>query len=100
MRDELTNHGMGNASKRRGPCPRRRQIREELLEVPAVVQNRMRRGILHRVKVFKIFRHRFFHSPPQLPKYSIGAHKSAGSEIKALFLLEAKIGRASCRERV
>src|SRR5204863_3631536 len=28
-------------------------------------------------------------SPPQLPKYSIGAHKSAGSEIKALFLLEA-----------
>src|SRR2546423_1163386 len=89
MRDELTNHGMGNASKRRGPCPRRRQIREKLLEVSAVVQNRMRRGILHRVKVFKIFRHRFFHSPPQFPKYSIVAHKSAGSEIKALFLLEA-----------
>src|SRR6266481_3585608 len=89
MRDELTNHGMGNASERRGPCPRRRQIGEKLLEVSAVVQNRMRRGILHRVKVFKILRHRFFHSPPQLPRYSIGAHKSAGSEIKAPFLLAA-----------
>src|SRR5713226_5418113 len=63
MRDEFTNQGMRDASESRWPDPRRRQIYKKLFEVPAVVQNGMRRGILHRLKVLEIFRYRFFHSP-------------------------------------
>src|SRR5438445_145568 len=66
MRDEFTNQGMRDASESRWPDPRRRQIYKKLFEVPAVVQNGMRRGILYGLKVFEILRNRGFHSLLQL----------------------------------
>ena len=66
MRDEFTNQGMRDASESRWPDPRRRQIQKKLFEVPAVVQNGMRRGILYGLKVFEILRNCCFHSLLQL----------------------------------
>jgi len=38
MRDEFTNHGVSDARESRRPGAGRRQIREKLFEVPAVVR--------------------------------------------------------------
>src|SRR6266481_3505467 len=90
MRYEFANHRVRNSSESGRPGSGRREIRDKLFEVPAIVQNRMRRGILHRLKVLKILRNRLNHSQPQLrgkrPEYSIDAHKSAESKITGLFL--------------
>ena len=67
MAHVFANNLMSDFADRRNAFPRRRKVRRELLEVLAIIQDGVRRGISHRAQILKIFADGLLHGNSLTP---------------------------------